>query len=370
MKQKLTSKTQFRDLKRGKKMQQAGFAYKGIPVQYVQNSREMNKPQYYYKDNKGLAHYINEADLDKVDKFGNFVSSDGTIYSGSGNGHTITYVNRKSAKPKIQKYYTGRDGKSYEAYQKGDDWMYRERGTNNAFQIIPRNYRTIAGYDFYSGKYEYAKPTTTKVNPKIPRNNRTTTLDPNRFVSTKGDTNAFNTSLQTEGLTNRDQVKAYQQKLIDVGFDITADGIWGANTENAYQSMLAKNKSFEAPQLTNPEVPQFKPTNFEPNNYNRSDVRGLIRNTTGNGAYSYSGAQRAALRHYLNGESNDTTLLNNGLEKFIGSEYDSRVPKNKYSSFVTFGNTTLQRDPITGKIKFRKGGLISRNPIERYKNKK
>ena len=50
--------------------------------------------------------------------------------------------------------------------------------------------------------------------------------------------------------------------------------------------------------------------------YNRSGIRNLMYNS-GLNPYDYSGEQRRALRLYLNGESNDTSLLTNGLEKFI-----------------------------------------------------
>ena len=50
--------------------------------------------------------------------------------------------------------------------------------------------------------------------------------------------------------------------------------------------------------------------------YNRSGIRNLMYNS-GLNPYDYSGEQRRALRLYLNGESDDTSLLTNGLEKFI-----------------------------------------------------
>lgn len=51
-------------------------------------------------------------------------------------------------------------------------------------------------------------------------------------------------------------------------------------------------------------------------NYNKSGIRDLIR-SYGLKAYDFTGSQRKALRQYLNGESNDTSLLTNGLERFI-----------------------------------------------------
>ena len=70
-------------------------------------------------------------------------------------------------------------------------------------------------------------------------------------------------------------------------------------------------------------------------NYNKSEIRDLIRRY-GLKAYDFTGNQRKALRLYLNGLSDDTSLLTNGLEKFI--------------------------------VPYKQGGqLISRNPIKRFK---
>lgn len=51
-------------------------------------------------------------------------------------------------------------------------------------------------------------------------------------------------------------------------------------------------------------------------NFNRSDTRDFMRNA-GLNPYDYTGAQRKALRKYLNGESNDTSLLTGSLSNFI-----------------------------------------------------
>ena len=70
-------------------------------------------------------------------------------------------------------------------------------------------------------------------------------------------------------------------------------------------------------------------------NYNKSEIRDLIRRY-GLKAYNFTGNQRKALRLYLNGLSDDTSLLTNGLEKFI--------------------------------VPYKQGGqLISRNPVKRFK---
>ena len=66
-----------------------------------------------------------------------------------------------------------------------------------------------------------------------------------------------------------------------------------------------------APVIQIPEVIQAPTIQL-----NRKQTRQRIRNL-GLNPYDYSGEQRRALRLYLNGESNDTSLLTNGLERFI-----------------------------------------------------
>lgn len=72
--------------------------------------------------------------------------------------------------------------------------------------------------------------------------------------------------------------------------------------------------------ITNPVQPSL-PEKIQINapvytNFNRSDTRDFMRNA-GLNPYDYTGAQRKALRKYLNGESNDTSLLTGNLSNFI-----------------------------------------------------
>ena len=101
-------------------------------------------------------------------------------------------------------------------------------------------------------------------------------------------------------------------------------------------------------QITKPLVPVIAPKIDAPiipkvssrgGNFNKSQIRDLIKNG-GFNPYNYTGAQRRALRMYLNGESNDTSLLD---------------------------GTDLARFTIP----YRKNGgiLPSRNIVERFKSK-
>lgn len=161
-------------------------------------------------------------------------------------------------------------------------------------------------------------------------------------------------------------IKATQQMLKDAGYLFSdkydvVDGKWGNDTENAYKKyLLNKEKPVVAPTIqqisqtpldntirkgftqvmnTPPIIANLPKQPVRGGNFNKSQIRNLI-SQGGFDPYKYTGAQRKALRLYLNGESNDTSLLD---------------------------GTDLARFTLP----FRKQGgqLISRNPVERFKNK-
>ena len=392
MKTNLITKNVIQRFKEGQKIQKfqkAGkFAYHGIPVQYVQNSKEKNNPLYYY---------IKKSDLDKIDKFGNYIGSDGVIYSGSGNGNTVYYVNNSKQKitsPQIQKRYKGRDGKWYETYKKGNDQLYRQSGTNDKFQVMSKNYYTPGGYNFYQGKNIIKNE---EINPKTPPNtpSDTSNRNSNRYISTLGDIEAYKNSLVTEGLTDRDAVKAFQQKLIDAGFDVGkdgADGIWGKNTEAAYQAMLAKNREV-TPTLTQQPIQQYVPstntlgyrTDFDYTGSNSNirdlgfnDYSGMVNfiNNNPNNQFSRDMTQRFGNTNTWNQNKVESALNVSGKYRPGRGGDFSDIMKSQ-AAWAGTENGTYDRNQnfwnnlkvVNGRLLFKQGGLISKNPIERFKMK-
>lgn len=132
---------------------------------------------------------------------------------------------------------------------------------------------------------------------------------------------------------------------------ITVDDKWGNQTQKAFDLALAKAGESHG-QTFNPNVNQYNNTietplstvsyGYTPTEkiqvttpqriYNREDVRDFIRSRRKN-AYGFSGAQRRALRMVLNGQGTDT-----------------------------------DRAIVSGMGIFKKGGLISKNPIKRFKS--
>lgn len=84
----------------------------------------------------------------------------------------------------------------------------------------------------------------------FPVNTKRVSMD-NHYIGSKGNINLYRRSASRAGVTNRNQVAALQRKL-----GLTADGIWGANTQAAWEKAngLAftptKNVSLELPVVT------------------------------------------------------------------------------------------------------------------------
>lgn len=157
-----------------------------------------------------------------------------------------------------------------------------------------------------------------------------------------------NKSIKNTKPLRNPNVIAWQNKLKDFYEPGTfkADGMWGKNTEAAYQKYLQlvnvpEMSQEEAKAATTPKQVQFvNPINLNstpiqvPQTYNRTQVREFLRNK-GVNPYSFSGDQRRAVRMVLNGQGTDE---DKALVQSMGI--------------------------------FKKGGqLLSRNPITRFKNR-
>lgn len=116
-----------------------------------------------------------------------------------------------------------------------------------------------------------------------------------------------------------------------------------------------------------------------PVTYDRAQTRDIMR-TMGYNPYAFTGAQRKQLRQYLNGESNDTSLLSDiDLSRFKNNNTQSPetpsiatptfVPSNKPLIF-NGGLWKGQISDILGLSYAKQGGkLIPRNPVKQFKQK-
>lgn len=297
-------------------------------------------------------------------------------------------------------YYTRRDGINYEAWRGGDDWYYRQKG-GTGMTRMPYDYETTTGQRFYSStprgviantydvvnnmsKTSKATPTRTKIvvfpeevdpnythnflealragyrpNPdgtwKAPDNvasvssteeNTSTSVNNNKTAQPAGSVttsnknrvsfkSAFNQA-RNSGLQEFTwNGKRYNTMKAGESKEQWLSGLKGQQVPQLNQvapitsvSTFAAPKFDQQPVITNAPKPTY--------NFNRSQTRQLMRNA-GYNPYDFTGAQRKALRLYLNGQSNDISQLEG-------------IDLNKF--------------------KFKNGGrLIPRNPVKRFKLK-
>lgn len=141
--------------------------------------------------------------------------------------------------------------------------------------------------------------------------------------------------------------KAFNMALSRAGYDpsnkmgLTPTTLSNIYNQNKLEGLYAAGLLKKPESLTVPEnkLPTIN-TKIRGGNFNKSQIRDLIRKG-GFNPYAYTGAQRKALRLYLNGLSDDTSLLD---------------------------GTDLARFTLPFR---KKGGILpSRNIVKRFKNRK
>lgn len=234
--------------------------------------------------------------------------------------------------------YQGRDGKLYIATRNNGIWYYAPKGSNQ-YKRMPTNYVTHDGVYFYRNnksinptrkKYNWTTRKTSQISSKeqpIISNKSTINKAKNTVQTPKIHyTRAYKQRVADLGLKNVEAVKAMQRQL-----GVKDDGIWGNKTEAAYQALQG---NINGTDFTNSDLlkPISKP------NYNISTV-GTI-------------------------DERGNITLNNPNAK----------PISRYNNFLNLNTLPKLQDNINiplSKFTFAKKGskLISRNPIERFKNK-
>ena len=153
--------------------------------------------------------------------------------------------------------------------------------------------------------------------------------------------------LKIDGMWGDQTQKAFELALSKAGYDpsnktgLTPTTLSNIYNQNKLEGLYAAGLLKKPESLTVPEnkLPTIN-TKIRGGNFNKSQIRDLIRKG-GFNPYAYTGAQRKALRLYLNGLSNDTSLLD---------------------------GTDLARFTLPFR---KKGGILpSRNIIKRFKNRK
>lgn len=163
--------------------------------------------------------------------------------------------------------------------------------------------------------------------------------------------------IPVSGVNSRDAVLKLQKEIGMTGKDL--DGIWGDKTQAAYDKykrdqLFTEAEAIKASPLSLVGNLSVNPNDFvskvkekygnptvEPaaTQYDRSGTRDWITNRLGHNPYEYTGAQRRALRYWLNGDKE-------------GQNYDKNL-------LGVFGNLS----------QYAKQGakLVSKNPVQRFK---
>ena len=243
------------------------------------------------------------------------------------------------------------------------------------------------GYDrfgnhnrFVNGKWVKIKEddSTGDDTPQRPR------LDPNRFVSIYDTTGLWKQHAQDNNLTDRDSVRRFQKEVL--GFDDTqADGIWGGNTEAAYSRWKA-NKDAATLQLTSP-VKQITISNTPISRWDTNEnLKGRFNNYASMQNYVNSNPEdsfsKAMTARFGNTDTWNQQDVENALDiagTYRGSDrrdiansfnnYYQQQQKtdNNIKNIINNTNQTMNNWRNFTSNLFKNGGLISRNPITRFK---
>lgn len=350
----------------------------------------------------GSAHYINipdskaiggqrKVDIKGKDKNGNYLGTDGKTYDKI-TGKIITIL-------KPQTFNTARPhnyDKSVEYRWYNGTWQarYTKGKDTNWYNVAEGS----TGYDrfgnhnrFENGKWVKIKednPTGGDVSQKSTGGDTSqkSRLDPNRFVSIYDTTGLWKQHVQDNNLTDRDSVRRFQKEVL--GFDDTqADGIWGKNTEAAYSRWKA-NKDAATLQLNSP-IKQITISNIPISRWDTNEnLKGRFNNYASMQNYVNSNPEDSFSKAMTTRFGNTNTWNQQDIEKALdvagtyrGSDrrdiaksftnYYQQQQKtdNNIKNIINNTNQTMNnwRNFTSNLGIFKNGGLISRNPITRFK---
>lgn len=211
-------------------------------------------------------------------------------------------------------------------------------------------------------------------------------LDPNKFISIYDTTGLWKQHAQDNNLTDRDSVRRFQKEVL--GFDDTqADGIWGGNTEAAYSRWKA-NKDAATLQLNSP-VKQITISNTPISRWDTNEnLKGRFNNYASMQNYVNSNPEdsfsKAMTTRFGNTNTWNQQDVENALDvagTYRGSDrrdiaksfnnYYQQQQKtdNNIKNIINNTNQTMNnwRNFTSNLGIFKNGGLISRNPITRFK---
>ena len=242
------------------------------------------------------------------------------------------------------------------------------------------------GATYKNGQWVYPENKSTEDSTSRSSTPQKSRLDPNRFVSIYDTTGLWKQHVQDNNLTDRDSVRRFQKEVL--GFDDTqADGIWGKNTEAAYSRWKA-NKDAATLQLTSP-VKQITVSNTPISRWDTNEnLKGRFNNYASMQNYVNNNPEDSFSKAMTTRFGNTDTWNQQDIEKALdvagtyrGSDrrdiansfnnYYQQQQKtdNNIKNIINNTNQTMNnwRNFTSNLGIFKNGGLISRNPITRFK---
>lgn len=326
------------------------------------------------------------------DKRGNYIGNDGKIYSSTNPGRTVIYINKKKNQTtlKPQTFNTARPheyDKNVEYRWYNGTWQarYTKGKDTNWYNVAEGS----TGYDRFGNHNRFKNGKWVKIKEDNSTGGGTSQkhrLDPNRFVSTYDTTGLWKQHAQDNNLTDRDSVRRFQKEVL--GFDDTqADGIWGRNTEAAY-SRWKSNKDAATLQLNSP-VKQITISNTPISRWDTNEnLKGRFNNYASMYNYVNSNPEdsfsKAMITRFGRTNTWNQQDVENALDvagTYRGSDrrdiansfnnYYQQQQKtdNNIKNIINNTNQTMNNwKNFTSNLGiFKNGGLISRNPITRFK---
>ena len=292
-----------------------------------------------------------------------------------------------------------RDNNDLRFKDESGNWNYVGEGSTYTFKNGKKQI-------FKNGKWQYTsdssktKSTETKQvkdKPTSSRNKIKTTkpvLNPNRFVSIY-DNGIWRKNAEEAGVTDRDSVKALQKKL-----GVEVDGIWGKNTNAAYEAWKQKNstpvvetattQTVQAPTVYQStydynNADDFKNLGFNDYNSLKSWVRAnpehpfakdMLERFKDTDLWTQNDIESAlkVKGKYRSGYQGDLYDIRKSMQNYFKDQYN--IDKNNEYTTQIQQNMNNMNNYVQNlanrfsflKKQFKNGGqLVSRNPITRFR---
>lgn len=210
----------------------------------------------------------------------------------------------------------------------GEEWIYPDLKKPST---VAKKASVKASTPANDSNTDSDKATAGKSNVVVSNTKVAAPINNNHYIATRGDINRYKDIVSQLGLADKEAVRKFQMEKLGLT-GTAADGIWGRNTQKAYDNYI-NNASNEAVNWVNNTV----------NNYT-TGIKNVNNTSTTNAAQ--------IMPTVVNFANPSVNIPNNIL---VGS---NNAANTKAFTDRLYNNTKI----------FKNGGLVSNNPIKRFKS--